>query len=747
MKLLHSFGIIILLAGTAAQDYRWPTDNGKRLSSNFGEFRGDHFHMGIDIKTAGVSGKPILAIADGYVSQLWASFGGYGKALYLTMNNGHTAVYGHLSLFSPLLEEVLKNQQQRENTYFVKMQFKPGEFPIASGSIVGYSGNTGHSFAPHLHFELRDTSDRALNPLKYGLPIPDRLTPVITAVTINPLANGTLINAGPLPQTFPIFRDMSGIYSLPDTINCFGTVGLGIKVHDRVQGAANKYNIYRIELWVDQILQFTVEYNQLDYAQERLIATVEDHRLQRLNNEDYHRLYHRPEYPAVTVHPDGNDGILTLGPGRHALEIKVIDNAGNHSLLQGALLSLPPVKLEAQLRERTDRGWSFEIHPDGTPIPISEITCYSFTPYGHIDQQIKPLSTILNNRQLIVTIPVIKNRILQFTGTNLMGVSSSPYHWDGSVIPKPPLAVGVDLDLSHTEGGIFLQVATSEYTAVQPRVYLRSNQINRPLELVRMQPNTFLSALLEPDLFSGIETIIVHFDGKPAREVRFPFQGGVARPGKTTAIVTTDRMCSLQALPTSFYTKTVVWIEPAATQPLAPDIIQLSKIYQLQPFGLPVRDSIMVAVRYSDAVAKLDRKALYYLNDKGRWTHLPTRHRTERQTLIASLKALDPVVILRDTVPPKILSTYPANGAHYHYQDVQTLRASFDDDLAGIEPCESAMFMMLDGQLRLFAYQPIKKEMSYSLDVPLDPGPHEIIFSATDRVGNSIVRQVYFTVN
>ncbi len=747
MKLLHPFGLFILLVGIAAQDYRWPTDNGKRLSSNFGEFRSDHFHMGIDIKTDGVSGKPILAIADGYISQLRAGFGGYGKALYLTTNTGHTAVYGHLSRFSPLLEEVLKNHQQRENTYFVKMQFKPEEFPIASGSIVGYSGNTGHSFAPHLHFELRDTDDLALNPLKFGLPIPDQLAPVITAITINPLAAGSLINAGPLPQTFPIFRDAAGDYTLPDTINCFGTVGLGIKVHDRVQGASNKYNIQRIELRVDQVLQFVVEYNRLDYAQERLIATVEDHRLQRLNNADYHKLYHRPQYPAVTVHPDGQDGSLKLGPGLHDLDIKVIDNAGNHSLLQGALLSLPPVKLAVRLQERTDRGWNFNIQPDGTPIPISEITCYSFTPFGFIDRQLKPLAAILDNRELLVTLPRSNNRILQFTGISLMGVYSSPYHWDSGVTAKPALEVDVDLDLSHTESGLFLQVQTSEYTAAQPQVFLRSQQISQPIELVRMQPNAFLSALLEVDQFAGIETIIVHFAGQPDREVRFPFQGGVARPGKTTAIVSTDRKCSLQALPTSFYGPTVVWIDPLDAPELAAAEIQLSKIYQLQPFDLPVRDSIMVAVRYSDAVATLDRKALYYRNQKGRWTHLSTRHRSERQTLIATLYALDPVVVLRDTIPPQILSTYPANGAHYHYQDVQTLRARFDDDLAGIEPSESAMFLMLDGQLLLFAYQPIIKEMSYSLDVPLDPGPHEIIYSATDRVGNSVVRQVNFTVN
>lgn len=751
MKLLRPFGIIVLLlTGLAAQGYVWPTDNGKRLSSNFGEFRGDHFHMGIDIKTGGVSGKPILAIADGHISQMRAGFSGYGKALYLTTNTGRTAVYGHLSRFSPLLEEILKNHQKRENTYFVKLNFKPEEFPITKGSIIGFSGNTGHSFAPHLHFELRDSNDLTLNPLKYGLPIPDRLAPVITAISINPLTAGTLINAGALSQTFPIFRDMSGVYHFPDTINCFGTIGLSLKVHDRVQGTANKYNIYQIELWVDQVLQFVTEYKTLDYAEERLITTVEDHCLQRLKGEDYHKLYHQQTYPAVTVHDKNNFGVLKLGPGFHTVEIKVSDNAGNLSVVKGSLLSLPPVKMAAQLQQQTGQTMTFEIQPDGTPLPITEITCYSFTTYGHVDRQIIPLTTKLEDRLLLITLPRqnIKNRILQFSGINVMGVYTSPYHWDNTVKPKRPLEVDVDLDLSHTEGGVFLQIQTSEYTTSEPQLYLRSRYSDRPIELVRVQPNAFLSPLLDPEYFSGIENIIVQFAGTPVREIRFPFQGGVARPGKSTAVVAADRMCSLQALPTSFYAPTVVWIDPIDDPSASlPNGTRLSKIYQLQPFDRPVRDSVMVAIRYNERYARLDRKALYYLDSKDRWTYLPTRHRTKRQTMIATLNALEAVAVLRDTIAPQIKTTYPANGGHYHYQDVQNLRASFDDNLAGIEASERNMFLMLDGELQLFAYQPIKKEMSYALDVPLDPGPHEIIFSVTDQVGNSVVRKVNFTVN
>ena len=218
MKLQHYIGIIALLGSSlVAQNYSWPTDNGRRLSSNFGEFRDDHFHMGLDISTYGVTGKPVRAIADGYVYKISASFNGYGKALYLRLPDGRTAVYGHLHQLSPLLEEVLKNQQQKNITYNVRLQFQPLEFPVLRDEIIGYSGNTGSSMATHLHFELRDSNDVTLNPQRNGFPLTDKLSPVIEAIEITPLERGTLIDASPLPRTFPTFRDISGVYHLPDT--------------------------------------------------------------------------------------------------------------------------------------------------------------------------------------------------------------------------------------------------------------------------------------------------------------------------------------------------------------------------------------------------------------------------------------------------------------------------------------------------------------------------------------------------
>ena len=76
----------------AAPVFRPPFDFPLILSGNFGELRSNHFHGGVDFKTQGEVGKPIHCIADGYVSRVLVTPGGYGQAIFITHPNGYTSV-------------------------------------------------------------------------------------------------------------------------------------------------------------------------------------------------------------------------------------------------------------------------------------------------------------------------------------------------------------------------------------------------------------------------------------------------------------------------------------------------------------------------------------------------------------------------------------------------------------------------------------------------------------------------------
>lgn len=110
-------------------------DWGKPLSSltpvtgKFGEARPGHTHAGIDIGKG--IGTQVFAAKDGKVT-LAGSNGGYGICIIIDHGNGLSSLYGHLSALS------------------VNVGKK-----VEKGDRIGKTGNTGHSFGPHLHFEVR----------------------------------------------------------------------------------------------------------------------------------------------------------------------------------------------------------------------------------------------------------------------------------------------------------------------------------------------------------------------------------------------------------------------------------------------------------------------------------------------------------------------------------------------------------------------------------------------------------------
>ena len=156
-------------------DYIYPIRGVAGLySANFGEMRPGHFHGGIDIKTDGGEGKPLVAVADGYVSRVSVSPSGYGRAIYLTLGNGTTAVYGHLQRFRGDIEKQVRDERCRRRANSVDLWFGPDAWPVAQGDTIGFSGNSGSSMGPHLHFELRDTpTQRLYNVVREGVVRPD----------------------------------------------------------------------------------------------------------------------------------------------------------------------------------------------------------------------------------------------------------------------------------------------------------------------------------------------------------------------------------------------------------------------------------------------------------------------------------------------------------------------------------------------------------------------------------------------
>ena len=177
------FAPLFIFSQDYPQDYfQSPLDVPLDVSGSFGELRSNHFHSGLDFKTKGVEGLPVYAAGDGYISRIKISTFGYGKAIYITHPNGYTSVYGHLQKANGAIESFIKARQYKEQSYEVEMYLYPTELPVKKGDVIAFSGNTGGSGGPHLHFEFRNTkSEEILNPMHFGFKkiIKDERKPVI----------------------------------------------------------------------------------------------------------------------------------------------------------------------------------------------------------------------------------------------------------------------------------------------------------------------------------------------------------------------------------------------------------------------------------------------------------------------------------------------------------------------------------------------------------------------------------------
>jgi murein DD-endopeptidase MepM/ murein hydrolase activator NlpD len=197
-----SFVFLLLSLRLSAQDFpqphypqhyfRDPLDIPVILAGNYGELRPNHFHSGIDIKTNGHTGMRVHAAAEGYISRVNVSNTGFGNAIYITHPAGFTTVYGHLDRFSPALEAYVKRQQYAQQRWHIDLDIPPDSFRVGKGDLIAWSGTTGASLAPHLHFEIRDTkSEKPLNPMLFGFNIADNIPPSVYHIAVYDRAKST----------------------------------------------------------------------------------------------------------------------------------------------------------------------------------------------------------------------------------------------------------------------------------------------------------------------------------------------------------------------------------------------------------------------------------------------------------------------------------------------------------------------------------------------------------------------------
>ena len=305
------------------------------LSGNFGELRSNHFHAGIDFKTQGAVGRPILAPADGYVSRATVTAGGYGRAIYVTHDNGYMTVYGHLDSFLKPIAERVREQQYNDGYFAVDVSFEKDEYPVSRGDVIAFAGNSGYSFGPHLHFEVRANGGTQLvSPMRFYLErLTDTKAPRVQAVALTPREGEGVVEGGASTVTRKVVHS-----SLRDTLQAWGRVGLSVQCDDIMDNTSNKYGVYSIELYVDDSLRFSSRMDGYALADTRLINAWSDYERFFERGEWFLRSYILENNPLPLLAADRNRGWIDVDEERiYNVKYRIADFHGNTTFCKFAI--------------------------------------------------------------------------------------------------------------------------------------------------------------------------------------------------------------------------------------------------------------------------------------------------------------------------------------------------------------------------------------------------------------------------
>lgn len=315
-----------------------PLDISLLLSGNMGELRGNHFHSGVDFKTQGVIGKPVRAIAPGYVARISVSPGGFGKAIYINHPNGMTSVYGHVESFTPEIDRYVREEQYRRQSFPVELTLPADRFRFNQGDLVAYSGNRGSSGGPHLHFEVRETaSQQPLNVIALKMfSLADNIAPRIATLYYIEVdtVRGIPVHTARFSKT--VQTNAAGKASLSDTaaLKVAPRGYFGIELHERKNGADNLMGAYKIAVRLDgrQVFGYTMDRMNFSLTRYAQAVTLFPQSLGKRNN--VYRLAVLPNNPLPYYKGTAGRGVVALNDAvRHEVEIEVEDDAGNTSVL------------------------------------------------------------------------------------------------------------------------------------------------------------------------------------------------------------------------------------------------------------------------------------------------------------------------------------------------------------------------------------------------------------------------------
>lgn len=733
---------IIILNNTdrlLSQTYLWPTNASRLLSSTFGEYRRDHFHAGLDIKTPQI-GAEVYAVADGYIWKIRTNYYGYGKVIYQRLADGNYAIYAHLDGFNTKLQQAIEAEQNRQRRYAVEVTFQPQTVPVSRGELIGYTGDSG-TLSPHLHFEIRDSSEATLNPLVGFYRINDNVAPIFTGLAISPVGLNSRVEGQPLLRTYSVRKLKTAQYIIPDTIQVTGAIGLEIGVYDQAEGVTNRYAPYAVRLFVDDTLCYQVSQDRFDFTEGRLAEIEYNYQLDQESGTAYHRLWTFTPNRTLAQKVHSNHGVLDLVSGNHRVRIEADDANGNRSTLTLTLKSVPERKLQLIEWEAENGAYLVRLARPSVEIATWRLNWSTF--YGNVSR------------------PLNRWRLDEQGDTILIRINESPQ--TGEVVRLSAIAedggrfepLWIDLNrrtvelpslrvhFIHNPKTFLVQLTFKTPPPDALRFFLQTSSDFSELPTFKISPTEVVTAPVPFSLWQKAFALEMRLATQPVTVTRLRLALHGAQPGLGTKLISDDQLLQVDVPPLAVYDTLLLWWgsgEP--TVPAGANLV--SAFYHLHPVNQPLAD--MITLNYRIGLLTENSAQLGICRQRNHsWHWLSTIYDRESGILQTQARRLGTFAVLRDNQPPTIKNVFPGNGGRYRASAVTSFKARVSDNLAGI-PSDQAIRVHLDGEPLIVEYDAVQQRILYRLKSKLSSGSHTLNIEVRDQAENLAVFRSNFTI-